>query len=98
MLRKISLLFVLLSLTISAVECDTVYGDTNGLNYCLSILDNKTNSIRIKAVTNDLFEVQRNPHIVKIGNAYCYREDISVNACVLISKEDAIKAINSYID
>ncbi len=74
---------VLLIISINLIVGFTiVYGDT---------------SIKNSSIT---YKVQRDPHIVKLSNnKYCYREDISsLSSCVLISTEDALKAINGYRD
>ena len=92
------ILFVLTTLVAFATpNCVALYGDTIALNECLKKIPKNGGNLDFYA-TNE-FEVQRDPHIVKISeNRYCYREDISVKACVLISNEDAFKAINGYMD
>ena len=98
MLKKIFVVLSTTLITAIAAECTTVYGDTDGLNYCLDLAGAKK-SIHLLAVSKNAFEVQRDPHIVKLpNNIYCYREDISIKACVLISKDDALKAIREYRD
>jgi len=98
MLRKYFVAMSMSLITALAADCATVYGDTNGLDYCLSLVTSKQD-VNMLAVNKDAFEVQRDPHIVKLSsNKYCYRENISVKACVLISKDDALKAIRGYRD
>jgi hypothetical protein len=98
MLKKYILAMSMSLITALAADCATVYGDTKGLDYCLSLVTSKQD-VNMLAVNKSVFEVQRDPHIVKLSNnMYCYREDISVKACVLISKDDALKAIREYRD
>ena len=93
-MKKIIVLLGIVSSIFATPNCVAYYGDTDALNECLKKIPKKGN---LEFISTSSFEVQKDPHIVKISkDKYCYREDISLKACVLISTKDALKAIREY--
>jgi len=96
-MKKVLLLVLTTLVAFATPNCVALYGDTIALNECLKKIPKNGGNLDFYATTQ--FEVQRDPHIVKIAdNQFCYREDISIKACVLISNEEALKAIRGYMN